>query len=95
MEQMQINPHERIEIDYQDWPLTSATQKLQPVVFKDGDGYSCLLGPDSKLGIYGTGQTAYEAVTAWEQNLHDRLAAGEEDEVLRYVKRSLDIQDQF
>jgi hypothetical protein len=72
MEQMAIDPQARIEIDFQAWPLTSATQKLQPVVFQEGDSFCCLLGPDPQQGIFGCSQTPYEAVTDWEQHLHDR-----------------------
>jgi hypothetical protein len=96
MEQMQIDPEMRIEIDYQDWPLTSATQKLQPILFKDGEAFYCLLGPDPQKGIFGRGDSAYEAVIDWEQHLHDRLAENiGADQVTGYVKRSLNIQDIF
>jgi len=96
MEQMSISPDSRIEIDYLDWPLTAATQKLQPVVFQEGDSFCCLLGPDPQQGIFGCGDTPFEAVTDWEQNLHDRLAsAGPGDEVADYVKETLQIHDQI
>ena len=93
MEQMQIDPESRIEIDYQDWPVNTATQKLQPVVFKDGDSFCCLLGPDPQAGIFGCGDTAFQAVQDWEQHLRDRLSESQtQDEVTEYVKQKLDIQ---
>jgi len=93
MEQMQINPDTRIEIDYQDWPVTAATQRLKPVVFKEGNSFCCLLGPDPRAGIFGCGDTAYEAVNNWEQQLRDRLEnAQPEDEVTAYVKHTLHIE---
>jgi hypothetical protein len=96
MEQMKIDPRSRIEIDYNDWPLTTATQKLQPVVFKEGDSFYCLLGPDPIEGIFGCGTTAYEAVTDSEQQLHDRLASDKpDDRVASYVKDTLKINEQF
>jgi len=94
MENMYIDPKLKIEIDYQDWPLTSATRKLQPVLFKDEEVFSCLLGPDPHLGIFAQGVSAYEAVIAWERRLFDRLAENNiSDELTRYVKNSLNIED--
>jgi hypothetical protein len=69
---------------------------LQAVVFKEGDAFCCLLGPDPQAGIFGCGNTAYEAVTDWEQHLHDRLAGGNpDDEITRYVRKALNLNDSF
>lgn len=94
MEQMQIDPESRIEIDYQDWTVNAATKALQPVVFKQGDAYFCLLGPDPQVGIFGCGDTAFDAITDWEQNMQARVQNQPNDEVSRYVKQRLQIDPQ-
>ncbi len=96
MEQMSIDPESRIDIDYEDWPLTSATQKLQPIVFKEGDSFCCLLGPDPIEGIFGCGSSAYEAVTDWEQHLHDRMAsASPGDKTAEFVRKTLQLGEDY
>ncbi len=91
MEQMQIDPENRIDIDYQDWAVTTATKTLQPTVFKKGDAYCCLLGPDHQVGVLGCGDTAFDAITNWEQNLQARVENQPDDEVSRYVKQKLQV----
>lgn len=96
MEQMPVDPALKIDIDYDHWPLTSATQQLQPVVFRDSEVFCCLLGPDLKTGIVGRGDTPYQAVTAWEQNLHDRLAGSTaDDDIATFVRNTLNIDAQI
>jgi hypothetical protein len=88
MEQMNIDESKRIAYD-----LTKASeeaQKLEPVVFHEGDSYCCLLGPDPQEGIFGCGDNADEAVADWEQNLRKRLQkASDDDELVQYVKDTL------
>jgi hypothetical protein len=62
-----------IAIDFSgDWAPEKA-KKLKPEVFKDGDSYCCLFGPDPIVGIFGCGNTPEEAVLDWDKDLHKRI----------------------
>jgi len=90
MEQMNISPKKEIILDFEDWPITPAAQKLKPCVFLDGSYYTCLLGPDREKGILGKGTSPFDAVLDWENQLYNRLAtAGKDDEVAIYASNVL------
>jgi hypothetical protein len=76
----------KVIIDYnEDLPLSVV--RFEPVVFKDGDSYCCLLGPNPSEGIFGCGNTAKEALLDWDTNLQKRIKEGNaNDEVSAYVK---------
>jgi hypothetical protein len=85
MEQMKVNKDQLVQV-----AMTGAASALQPVVFKEGDSYCCLLGPDPEIGVMGCGDTALEAVKDWDDHLADHLSkAGEQDEVVRHVREVL------
>ena len=66
-----INPNDIIEIDYSDHDI--AAQKMQPTVYKDGDSFSCLSGPDPETGIFGSGDTPAAAIDDWKSALAHKL----------------------
>jgi hypothetical protein len=81
MKQMNIDPEQIVEAEY-----TGAAIALKPIVFKDGDSYCCVLGPDPQQGVFGCGDTPAEALAEWETNLQLRLKnANQDDEVVRAV----------
>ena len=47
-------------------PLIAKT--LTPAVFRDGDSYCCVLGPDPVEGVVGCGGSPLEAVEDWTRN---------------------------
>jgi hypothetical protein len=56
-------------------------------VFKDGDLYCCLLGPDPQEGIFGCGDSPEMALANWDKQLTERLAnSSVDDSVSQYVK---------
>jgi len=63
----------QIEIDYSDEGYPEKARKLNPHVFKDGDCYYCIYGPDSQVGIFGCGDTPLEAIEDWEYDLEQRI----------------------
>lgn len=86
MKQMEIPAPLQIDIDFEDEGLPEAIKLLRPVIWFDGQGYCCLLGPDPQEGIVGCGTTKKEALADWEVNLQKRLkTAGSGDEVGQYV----------
>lgn len=66
-----INPDDIIEIDYSQHDV--AAQKMQPTVYKDGDSFNCLSGPDRETGIFGSGDTPAAAIEDWKSALHNKL----------------------
>jgi len=92
MQQLNISAEKKIIVDFADWPVTTATQRLEPTVFWHRDNYCCLLGLDMENGILGSGDSPHDAVLDWEQMLHDRLAASRpDDEVILHVKKVLNL----
>ncbi|ACU60708.1 hypothetical protein [Chitinophaga pinensis] len=87
MEQMQIPADMQCAIDYGQPELPRAIRELHPVLFKEGDSYCCLLGPDPQAGIFGCGATPGEALTDWDEHLRERMKTPDaNDEVAAYVK---------
>lgn len=56
----------------EEWVPTKA-KKLQPQVYKDGDTFCALFGPDPETGIYGRGDTPEMALLDWEKDLEKRI----------------------
>lgn len=91
MEQMDMSGLEVLKIDYTDKALPAAAKMFKPVVYKDGDSYCCLLGPDPKTGIFGCGHNPSEAIADWETHLQAGLVAGTESEgIIQYIKKRLE-----
>ena len=87
MEQMNVEESRKINIDFDEEALPKSAKKLQPLVWKDGELYFCLLGPNPQNGVFGSGDTPLLAIVDWDAHLTTRLAnATEDDEVTQYVK---------
>lgn len=87
MEQMNIEESMKVDIDFTGAALPKSAKKLEPFVWKDGDDFYCLLGPDPTVGIFGSGDSPLRAIVDWDTNLTRRLAAPiEDDQVIEYVK---------
>ena len=71
MEQMSMDGREVLAMDYHSRKLPGNVQKLKPSIYKDGDFYCCILGPDPQSGIFGRGSTPEEAIFNWESQLRD------------------------
>ena len=90
MIQMKINPEMKIELDLTSKKFSREVITLLPEVFKEGNSFCCLLGPDPQEGIFGCGDTPDEAISDWENSLRKRIEhPSEKDEVAQYVIDSL------
>jgi hypothetical protein len=90
MKQMDVPAEMKIEMNYEDADLPEAVKTLKPLVFKDGDSFCCLLGPDPQEGVFGCGPTQQEALNDWEANMRKRIIyhkAG--DEVAQFIEDNL------
>jgi hypothetical protein len=72
MEQMKMDGLEVIEMNYESPGLPETVRKLKPAVYKDGQSFCCLLGPDPQQGVFGCGKTASEALSDWDLHVKDR-----------------------
>lgn len=90
MEQMTIDESMRVPIDYTRNDLPTAVKELKPVVFKDGDSYCTLLGPDPQQGIFGCALTVEGSLEDWQRDLRVRTAiVGDRDEILQEIKAKM------
>lgn len=87
VEQMKIAEEIKVPINYEAAGLSEEIKVLRPVVFRHGDSYCCLLGPDPQTGIFGAGTTPGKAMSDWTYNLIKRMhLPNENDKVLQYVQ---------
>lgn len=86
MEQMNINPEIKIDIDFRNENLPESARQLEPVVFKEAGSFCCLLGPAPETGILGRGNTPEEAVIDWDMQVQKLIQnRPENDPVAQYV----------
>jgi hypothetical protein len=76
MKQMDVPEEMKVEYNLDDWQVPVSAKILQPVLFKDGDSYCCVLGPDPTEGILGCGPTPDLALQDWDVHVRELLDAG-------------------
>ena len=87
MQQMAVDGNSIVKIDYNSADLPFSVREFRPTVYKDRDGYNCLLGPDPEAGIFGTGVSIRQAVNDWDRSFSERLQrADPDDEVVQYIR---------
>jgi hypothetical protein len=90
MEQINIPAKMKVEIDYERPGIPSTAKLLQPILFKEGHTYCCVLGPGIQEGIVGFGETPEQAIQDWDINLSQRMKhAGVNDYVTAEAKHIL------
>lgn len=88
---MHVDPEAVINV-----PLSGAAKALKPVLFKEGDSFCALLGPDPQAGVFGCGPTPKQALSDWDEHLKEYLAiAGDDDEIVQHVKSVLARQAEY
>jgi len=70
-----------INTDYNAEDLPESVKKYHPVVYKDGDEYCCILGPNPQDGIFGSGSNVQEAVMDWDSHYRDYMADADEEDI--------------
>jgi hypothetical protein len=86
MIQLTIDPELIVNYDFTAADVNRTLKNLQPVVYRNGDTYNCLLGPSLEEGILGTGSTPELAIFDWEVKLKERIQnPAEDDEVSEFV----------
>lgn len=85
MEQMNIPSELIVDFDYRH--ADKIIQVLKPVIWKDGDSYCCLLGPDPSIGIFGCGDTPEDATEDWQDSL--KLAMSKNSPIITDIVEEL------
>jgi hypothetical protein len=87
MEQMNVPEESKVIMDFERREIPRNARELQPLVFKEGDSYCCVLGADPERGIMGCGNTPIESVQDWDDQLVRYLhLAGSDDELALYIR---------
>lgn len=90
MKQMNVPEKIKVAIDFDDRSLTEAVRTLQPLVFKDGKTYCCVLGPNRLTGIFGCGPSIEAALEEWEASMRKRIIYPQaNDAVVTFVQDKL------
>ena len=78
----------KVDIDFADNHIPESVKTFQPVLFKDGDAYCCVLGPDPQDGVFGCGKTVIAALKDWDKSLRKRMKVNDKnDEVAVFILR--------
>lgn len=94
MKQLNVPDDLKVEIDFTDDHVPESAKTFQPVLFKDGNQFGCVLGPDQEDGVYGRGETPLAALKDWDKNLQQRMKVNDKnDEVSLYIHRVLNPDD--
>lgn len=81
---------ETVPVDYESEDLPGSVKEFEPVVYKDGSSFCCILGPDPEEGVFGRGNTVREALTDWDVHLRERVNNhAEGDKIAEYVLDSI------
>jgi hypothetical protein len=90
MEQMKMTGLETVTIDFDHDNIPASVKEFRPAVFKDGDSFCCLLGPDPQEGVFGCGSTAREALADWDVHLRERAKQPKDGDPLdEYIQDTL------
>ena len=91
---MNVDDSMKVNVDFTAAELPSSAKRLQPLVWKEGDSFCCVLGPDPVEGVFGCGDTPELALSDWDGHLAQHLATSTDDnEVTQYVKDVLKADD--
>ena len=94
MKQLDVPSEMKVSIDFANNKVPESARTFQPVLFKDGDSYCCVLGPDPQEGVFGCGDTPIEALKDWDKSLRQRMKDHDKnDEVALFIHRVMDPDD--
>ena len=87
MHQLVIPKDILVEIDFTDPSVPVSVKQFRPLLWREGNSFCCLLGPDMVHGVFGCGSTAEETLTDWSDNLQYRLDHPQENDcIVQYVE---------
>ena len=90
MEQMRVDQGAVTEIDYEHADVPEPVKQFKPVVFREGNVFCCLLGPDPQSGIFGCGESQEDAIRDWNNHFLAEIDNPTEgNETTRYILDNL------
>jgi hypothetical protein len=90
MKQMELPDEMKETIDYYDVSLPLTVRVLKPLLYRDGDSFCVVLGPNPQEGVYGCGKTVNEALNDWNIHLSERInTPAANDEVANYIMKEI------
>ncbi len=94
MIQMKVDPVNVIPINYNDPFIPDSLQRFNPTLYKQGDFFCCILGPNPQQGIFGCGHSPDAAINAWNVHFLEQLSHPTADnEVMQYVLDHINASD--
>jgi len=95
MEQMNVSEEQKVGFDFSRFRLPRYVGEFQPLLFKEGDSYCAVLGPNPQSGIFGCGATPEDALVDWNDHLLEGLRHPDlNDPVMRYVIETINTKKQ-
>jgi hypothetical protein len=86
MKQLEVPEEMKVNVDITDPKIPASVKQLRPVLFREGDAYCCVLGPDPEAGVFGSGKSTNETLQDWDRSLQMLKKSGKDaDEVLKYI----------
>lgn len=58
---------EKIKVDYSNPDYPTHARNFMPDVYRDENGYHCILGNDSENAIVASGSSVEESIQNWEE----------------------------
>ena len=90
MKQLSVPDEMKVDVDFSEKQIPETAKSLRPLVFKDGDSYCVVLGPDPQEGVFGCGKTPLKALKDWDINLQKRKEiTNPDDEVAFFINETL------
>lgn len=86
---MELPDYMKEQVDFDDLELPPNVRILRPLVYKDGDSFCVVLGPNPQDGVFGCGNTAKEALKDWDVHLQEYLGRNRKDELAEFLKARL------
>lgn len=90
MQQMNIDKSKVVPIDFESEDLPLPVRQFKPALYKEGELFCCILGPDPETGVYACGATEDGAINKWIAALNERMKnQNPDDKVALYIKDTL------
>jgi hypothetical protein len=90
MQQMNIDESKLVPINFESSDVPPAVRQFKPTLYKDGELFCCILGPDIEQGVHACGVTEDEAINEWTAALKERMQnTNPDDAVALYIKDTL------
>lgn len=90
MEQMNVEENKKVVLNYEDPTLTKFVRQFRPLVYRDGNLYCCILGPNPETGVFACADSLEDTLQQWTEEVKKRASApGTGDEVKQYINDTL------